>query len=348
MSLASLVEEQISLNKPFVVYRKPGADHIRMLVQSDGALHRFQDFSDSGFIMAPFLNTEAPILIRPDESHQIVETSNSSGSDTRQKPPVFREPGKERHLNLISNAIKAINSGDLRKVVLARKIVVEMETLPLHVFENLCAVHREAFSYYWYHPQIGSWLGASPELLLSLQDNLLETYSLAGTIKHTEGIKPDWGEKESEEQRLVTDFIVDSLSRISLHASASDVAQVRAGKLWHLRSVIRANASNKDLKKIVDVLHPTPAVCGIPRDKAANFIEKHEGLDRKFYTGFLGEINMGSEEGTNLFVNLRCMEYSGKQASIYVGGGITGLSEPELEWQETEAKSQTILNAIFN
>ena len=331
-----------------MVYRKPGSDLLCVLVQNDSTLHRIRDFSESGFVMAPFLNSEHTILLRPDEFLTLPQpfTPESQASPHRSRTP--NKSDRDKHLNLISKAVKVINSGDMTKVVLARKIVADLDTEPQQIFENLCVAHPDAFCYYWYHPDLGSWIGASPELLLSLRNNSLETYSLAGTIEYEEGVQPSWSEKELEEQQLVTDFIVDSLGQLSIHPDISATEQVLAGRLWHLKSVIRANATNKDLEKIIRVLHPTPAVCGIPRDLATDFIRSNEGLDRKFYTGFLGEINMGNAFETSLFVNLRCMEFIGSRATIYIGGGITGLSDPEQEWLETEAKSHTILNAAFN
>ena len=348
MSLSGLLEEHKSHNRPFVVYRKPGSDQLCVLIQNDSTVHRIRDFSESGFIMAPFLNSEDTILIRPDQFLTIPQPLVSESRTDLDQTTAIKKYDKNKHLNLVSEAKEAIHSGDLMKVVLARQIVVELDKEPQLIFENLCLAHPDAFCYYWFHPEIGSWIGASPELLLSLKNNTLETYSLAGTLEVEEGVEPSWGEKELEEQQLVTDFIVDKLEQLSILPDVSPANQVQAGKLWHLKSVIKASATNKDLAKIIGALHPTPAVCGIPRDIATTFILGNEGLDRKFYTGFLGEINMGSASETSLYVNLRCMEYTAGCANIYVGGGITGLSDPEQEWQETEAKSQTILNAVFN
>ncbi|MGA9588739.1 MAG: chorismate-binding protein, partial [Salegentibacter sp.] len=150
----------------------------------------------------------------------------------------------------------------------------------------------------------------------------------------------------------------------------------RAGNLLHLRTNIigslgpsrgaehqRSESSN--LKQIVKALHPTPAVCGLPREAAKKFILENENYDREFYTGFLGELNLKTEikrnnnrrnqenqayasilNQTSLYVNLRCLKLDGGIANIYVGGGITKDSKPSQEWEETENKSQTMKSVL--
>ena len=95
---------------------------------------------------------------------------------------------------------------------------------------------------------------------------------------------------------------------------------------------------------LIEKLHPTPAVCGVPITKAQTFIHEHEGYERKYYTGFLGEY--GINDTTDLFVNLRCMEINEKAINIYVGCGITAESNPTNEYIETENKSLTMRNIL--
>src|SRR5699024_8031411 len=131
-----------------------------------------------------------------------------------------------------------------------------------------------------------------------------------------------------------------------------EIQNVRAGNLWHLQNSIRAKIdSHKNLKEILEGLHPTPAVCGMPKDISKRFILKEEGYDREFYTGFLGELNMNSfdrsaKSKTDLFVNLRCMQQLENTIQIYAGGGIVKDSNPESEWQEIINKSRTILDVL--
>jgi isochorismate synthase len=95
---------------------------------------------------------------------------------------------------------------------------------------------------------------------------------------------------------------------------------------------------------MLQLLHPTSAVCGQPLDKALEFIRKHENYKRQFYTGYLGPINF--EDRTDLFVNLRCLQIMQEKLILYAGAGITQDSIPEKEWEETELKLNTLLKVI--
>ncbi len=87
-------------------------------------------------------------------------------------------------------------------------------------------------------------------------------------------------------------------------------------------------------------LHPTPAVCGLPKEKAYRFIQENEGYDRQYYSGFIGWLE--PEGKSDLYVNLRCMNILSDRLVLYAGSGLLLSSEPESEWQETEAKMQTM------
>ena len=94
------------------------------------------------------------------------------------------------------------------------------------------------------------------------------------------------------------------------------------------------------MKNLIDSLHPTPAICGVPKWPATNFIGENEGYNRAFYAGYLGEINRNNE--TNLYVNLRCMQITQDHISLYIGGGITAASIAEKEWDETVFKAEVM------
>ena len=346
--IADLISEKLTDNIPFAIYRKPGESTINLLTQSDGRIHYLRDHSERGFVMAPFSTTEKAIILYPDQYRQLDIVAGQGEFEQSVHQLIPGDQDKSRHIKLLNNAISAIQSGTLEKVVLARKIGFEMDRIPFHVFENLLQKHPDAFCYLWYHPSIGLWTGASPELLLSIEENNLTTFSLAGTLEYQAGVDPNWTDKELEEQKLVTCYILDKLAKLSVEAEVSKAESVKAGKLWHLRSVINARLRANMENAVLEALHPTPAVCGVPLDAAKQYIEINEGIDRKYYCGYLGELNLVKQSDIELYVNLRCMEYNDNKAYVYVGGGITSLSVPQVEWQETEAKSQTILNAMFN
>ena len=150
-------------------------------------------------------------------------------------------------------------------------------------------------------------------------------------------------------ENFIVDYIVSQIKDqqngiILKNFTVSDTYTVKAGNLLHLKADIIGVIGDFELKKLLDTLHPTPAVCGLPKESSKSFILANENYDRTYYTGFLGEINVDLE--TALYVNLRCVEIVGTTAIIYVGGGITLESIPENEWSETSNKTFTIKSIL--
>ena len=203
--------------------------------------------------------------------------------------------------------------------------------------------------YVWFHPKVGLWMGATPEKLVTLQNGKFHTTALASTQTYKDNLNPVWGNKEKKEHQYVVDYIVSQIKDqqngiILKNFTVSDTYTVKAGNLLHLKADIIGVIGDFELKKLLDTLHPTPAVCGLPKESSKSFILANENYDRTYYTGFLGEINVDLE--TALYVNLRCVEIVGTTAIIYVGGGITLESIPENEWSETSNKTFTIKSIL--
>ena len=178
-----------------------------------------------------------------------------------------------------------------------------------------------------------------------------QTVALAGTQAVTESTDVVWQEKEIEEQQLVTDFITQSLSDKVSELTVSSPYSVQAGNLWHIKTDIAATiGSNSNLEEIIKSLHPTSAVCGLPKAAAKDFILQNESYDRSYYSGFLGELNIDlatfRTEQTDLFVNLRCMKINDKHVELFIGCGITKDSVPEAEFIETVNKSMTMRKVL--
>ncbi len=121
-----------------------------------------------------------------------------------------------------------------------------------------------------------------------------------------------------------------------------------AGNLYHILTTFKIHKDSiSGLEgKIIAGLHPTPAVCGLPKGDAYNLLAKAEQHERRFYSGFLGPWNI--EGQSQLFVNLRCAELGKDSMNIYVGGGLTDQSKPKAEWHETIYKSRTLLSVVEN
>jgi len=225
---------------------------------------------------------------------------------------------------------------------------------PVEIFKSALALYRNAFCYCWYHPKVGLWIGATPEVLLKVVGLKCTTMSLAGTQPYKPDALPEWSTKEHEEQHLVTRFVREVLASELINLKISKQESSRAGQLWHLKNTFTGELSeNSSLATIISALHPTPAVCGLPKTNAKRFILDNEGYDRSFYTGFLGPLHPNQPNVMDqdrplisLYVNLRCMKLVDNTAYVFVGGGITADSDLEKEWQETLNKSRTMLNCL--
>lgn len=357
--------DQYAKNLPFVVYRKPKENTVHAIFQKDALIHEVIDFTEIGFVFAPFDAEEKRILLPLDRTDQVIYAQNIPLNREGNSVVQTDVSQKDFYINLVEKGITRIHQGAFEKIVLSRKIEEETSATPLQLFENLLFSYSTAFCYLWHHPKIGTWLGATPEILLETNNRKLTTMSLAGTQKYTGTDTIVWQKKELKEQELVTKYIEQKLVEMVADLKISERESVRAGNLWHLRTKLMGSVDGANLVNIVKVLHPTPAVCGLPMEATKNFILKNEGYHRAYYTGYLGELNFKSEKNrssrksnqenqvyktlstnTTLFVNLRCMQILENKAHIYVGGGVTRDSDPEKEWQETVAKCQTMLRVL--
>ena len=350
MIIFDKIQEHQNKNLPFVAYRKPKSKKINGVFCKTDDLIFTEDFSDSGFVFSPFYANERSILFPIENSDLITQEYNFDFSSTHIKLLDTSNLDKKEHVDLVQKTIDKIKESELKKIVVSRKEEVLISDFKIiDIYKKLLESYTNAFVYMWYHPKIGLWLGATPETLLEINGDKFKTMSLAGTQVSKEG-PISWGAKEIEEQQMVTDFIRNQVQGISENLSIEEAETVRAGSLLHLRSRVEGRLkSNANLKELIRALHPTPAVCGLPRESAKEFILNNENYKRAYYTGFLGELNMYSENSENsshLFVNLRCMKVSENKAQVFVGGGITKDSDAEKEWLETVAKTSTMKNML--
>lgn len=253
---------------------------------------------------------------------------------------------KQNHLAIVQKAIDFIKNSEAQKIVLSRKETLEFDNLNVvNTFKKMLKAYKNAFVYVWFHPEIGLWMGATPERLLTVEKGNFKTMALAGTQKYAGTTNVVWQDKEKQEQQYVTDFMLENLKEAVESLQVTTPFTVQAGNLVHIRTDISGKLKSADsLENLINILHPTPAVCGLPKDVAAAFILENEGYQRNYYAGFLGELN--SNESANLFVNLRCMQVENMSASIYVGGGITTDSIPENEWAETASKAEVMKKVL--
>ena len=249
---------------------------------------------------------------------------------------------KNEYLKNLEKVIQVINENQLPKLVYSRrKIFKDFRKIDLKKsFENLCQSYPNAFRYIFINEE-NSWMGAFSEVLgkFNKKTHNFETMSLAGTLPVSES----WSEKEIEEQKPVTEYIRNILKDYSQEAKESATYDHISGNIKHLRTDFNAKIRPKDLDEIIQKLHPTPAVCGIPKDFCKEEIRELEKFPRELYAGY---IKIESEDNIFYFVNLRCCKIYQDSIHMFVGGGITTQSSPEKEWRETELKSEAILKNL--
>lgn len=346
MNLVDTLAELYHEKTPFVVFRKPFSNQVEIFQQIDNQVYTFDNsFSTEGFVLAPFdTETEKSFLLKAEKKHifaiEDIDIHQVSGKEL-----IYNELVKEKHISLVEKAIEEMKSGTFEKVVLSRKIFTSTEKNPIVIFEQMMYRYRSAFCFLFSHPNIGTWLASTPEKLMYFSENQLFTMSLAGTQPFTEG-EIIWQSKEREEQQIVTETIVNQLTPFVKKINISEPKTVRAGGVVHLCTEISATlCDDKNPFEVVKKLHPTPAVCGFPTEKARNFILENEGYNRSFYTGYSGIVH-SEEKSFDFYVTLRCVQVIDNQCFIYVGGGVLKESDAEAEWKETQNKSLTMLSVL--
>ncbi|MCS6824284.1 MAG: chorismate-binding protein [Cytophagaceae bacterium] len=259
---------------------------------------------------------------------------------------------RQEYENLVKKCTQEIVNGVFQKAVLARRKILAFDTSKKvwPVFKAICNKYSDACVCIFSTPHTGTWVTASPELLLSVENGLFKTVALAGTQKlHTNEPlqKVVWTQKEIEEQALVSRYIINCFKSIRLREFEEyGPRTIQAGTLAHLKTEFTVDLQvieyNNLAATMLKLLHPTSAVCGMPKIKALEFINNHERIDRECFAGYIGPVNIN--DSTHLYVNIRTVQIADESVVLYAGAGITQDSVPEKEWEETELKMQVMAN----
>lgn len=351
---ASVINKLSAQKKAFALFLKPESDIPELILGEPCQLNAALKNKTQCFAFAPFSeNEECPsYAILSEQSAtgwaNIQQLTNNLSSEEKasQSQVTGQQIAKQQYINLLNRTVETLKNNELQKVIISRPIVVDIkpECNVGELFIELSKTIKSAFRYIVSIPETGIWMGATPELLLDITNGVGKTTSLAGTLPANSSLQ--WGNKELDEQQMVTDYIQSALEK----ANADDITQgkrhsVLAGTVQHLQTNFSFKIDTDcSLINLVSQLHPTPAIGGLPRNNALHFIQNNELYNREYYAGFLGKIE--SNSNAQLFVNLRCMKLLSSQAVIYVGGGITAQSNPKKEWEETQLKALTLLQVI--
>lgn len=323
-----------------MLLRKKGQSSVQVLSQNTKELYKAPHDKMAYGVFSKFQKSIDQVIVLG----EVVESFDWKLNDEQLDGDTQKIPKKDQneHELLVQDAIDTINRTDLKKVVLSRKQSVARKTSDLKIIAKLLDFYPSANCYFFFHPAVGKWMGATPETLISYKQGILKTMSLAGTITRENSVENEWGTKELEEQKLVTDFIQEALkSSVVNEIKVGEVETLTAGKLLHLKTEITGQTDFQNLDLCIEHLHPTPAVCGLPTRMALEYILAHENYDRSFYSGYLGW-SEPEKETADYFVNLRCMELHEDHIDLYAGGGITAMSNPKAEYQEVQNKLLTM------
>lgn len=370
---------------PVALWQLPGTDLTHLILCKNYLKLDREDLLeelDPGFLMAPF-DKEKDRLFLPAELFFTFERGKLRTNGTleqtsarwlrEQLPDTFgtrpfipqdqrplsaagKDQQKQSFVETIQECVREIEQGTFEKIVPSRTRTIDLPEAfdVVGSFQKLCNSYPQALISFVSIPGIGNWLGASPEVLVCVQDKtVFKTVALAGTLPYQPGIdikSVAWTQKEIEEQALVERYVISCFKKVRLREySEHGPKTVVAGNLMHLKSEFTVDMKATNFLHIgsvmLDLLHPTSAVCGMPLETSLPFLKEHEDYDRGFYSGYVGPVNV--HNNIDLFVNLRCMQIAGEKGILYAGAGVTIDSDPEKEWDETEMKFNTLLNVIF-
>jgi len=318
--------------------------------ENDSLLFRYNVFVDPAFSIdnsvLEFASIAAKVFQKTNEKENKIAVNYEGELNSFEERRVW---------NLkVEKALSEISTASLVKVVLARKIPLSTKD-PLHFGALLGRLKKAnpASNIFFIKKNDSLFLGASPEILLELNNNNIKTEAIAGSRKRGRNAAEDFelenelrnSEKELNEHRSVVDFLTGILTGL-----ASDIIYEKnpnikkLASIQHLSTEITAKLkTGSSFFTIADQISPTPAVCGYPKEKAMALISELEDFDRGLYSGLIGWISPSSAK---LIVAIRSALINKNTIFVYAGCGIVEGSNPESEFAETETKLKTILSAF--
>jgi menaquinone-specific isochorismate synthase len=263
---------------------------------------------------------------------------------------------KKKWKLLVSQAKEDIDEGKLEKVVLARRVEAKLLNQPCQ--KNLAIYFRDRFPgcyNFIYKNNKSIFFGATPELLVRFRAGKIEIDALAGSISRGNNSSEDVefesellkSEKDLSEHKFVVDYITKALGETIDNLQIGEIGVKKLNNIQHLLTKIEGELPfDIQIFNILKELHPTPAVCGTPKDDSALFIKKKEEHQRGLYSGIIGWFNYNFEG--EFIVAIRSGLITSNKLFAYAGSGIVRDSDPEKEWQETELKLSPILSIFRN
>ncbi len=259
----------------------------------------------------------------------------------------IHRPSRARWVEEVEAIRRAIARGDFAKIVAAQCSQVDLAA-PLETATVVRRLARSGVTRFAFRRQHSTFLGATPERLIARHGRRIETEALAGSIERGKGraARLMASAKDRHEHALVVDEIVSRLEPLCGKLNLPQVPGIRELRdVLHLRTPITGRLdAPRHVLELVEALHPTPAVGGLPSAAAMRWISEHESGARGWYASPVGWFDAAGDG--EFAVALRCSVLSGSAAHLYAGAGIVGDSDPQLEYHETELKRRALLRAL--
>jgi isochorismate synthase len=376
--IAPILHYHLSLGHSFSLWKLPQSDLISLITSAEAPIE-IEDLlleeSAPGFVIAPFHPQKKKSFLKATHyysfsSSEIKKDNESLTTDDLELMKEFQKKKGKMHYasaenlpaevreytDLVNECVNKIEAGLFEKVVPSRTKQVQLPESfdEVKLFVKLIKKYPHAMVSLVSSAETGTWLGASPELLVSTDKHMrFKTVAVAGTQRYAEDVdirSVAWTQKDIEEQALVCRYIISCFKKIRLREYEEHGPKTfAAGNVLHLKTEYEVDMVATSFPQLgstmLKLLHPTSAVCGMPLQNSLDFLLREEGYDREYYSGFLGPVNINNE--SHMYVNLRCMQLlTDKKAKLYAGAGVTNESIPQKEWEETEIKMSTLLNVI--
>lgn len=371
-----LIEQLQEAGYSFAIWQMPNETEYRFIISLSSTVQLEPNLKemDAGFLVnrfddnhpsAPFHisadiqitndSVEINPVISDQQIDEFLEALNEPEKNIKEiQAETIDNPSSNQFEDQVASAVRHIRNEDFEKVVLSRfkDIPIPKEFKVWNFFKTISADYPASFCSITFIPNHGLWIGASPELLISESQSNFKTIALAGT----KSLKPDqtlseiaWTQKEIEEQALVSRYIINCFKKIRLREFHEHGPKtVQAGNLVHLKTEFEVKYDEVSFdnlgEQMLELLHPTSAVCGMPIGDTKPWVKEVEKYDREFYAGFLGPVHVQNE--INLFVNLRCLKIQDDIIRLYAGAGITEDSIPSKEFEETEMKMNVLMSKL--
>lgn len=347
------------------------------LIDSEGSQEIFQHRLKEQFRLARAAGIKDPLVVGaiPFDAHQptalfipqqITRTNRSQLAEElkpyQQQPlaSITQQqayPDQPHFMKMVSDAVAAMNRGELDKVVLSRllKLTTDNSIDSTTLMSRIMAQNPDNYHFHVPLENNEVLLGASPELLLRKLKSQFSSRPLAGSAKRQADSNEDHrvgqtllaSEKDRHEHQLVVDAMAKVLAPVAEQLQVPQVPElVTTSQLWHLATTVQGVTPNAEENSLAlaGLLHPTPALSGYPHQLACRLIQQLEPFPRELFGGMVGWCD---DEGNGEWVvTIRCAQLSPQQVTLFAGAGIVPASDPLCEWQETGTKLSTMLKAF--